>query len=109
MSFKHKIDFDELEWIDVGDSMKYKRYQQGDSQVRLVHWGKDMKHEDWCIKGHYAYVIEGKAQISYVDQVVIYEKGDVIFIPDGEEYQHRPKVLTDTFTFFSVEKNDQLR
>lgn len=109
MTNKHKVKFDELEWNDVGDCMKFKRYQHGDAQVRLVTWGKDMEHEDWCIKGHYGYVIEGKAEITYSDQTETYEAGDVIFIPDGREFRHRPKVLTDTFTFFSVEKNDQLR
>jgi hypothetical protein len=33
-----------------------------------------------------------------------YEPGDAIFIPDGEEHKHRPRVLTDKVTFFSVEK-----
>jgi len=109
MQFKHKITFDALDWIDVGDSMKYKRFQQGDAQIRLVQWGRAMKHEAWCIKGHYGYVIEGKAEIAYADQTETYQAGDVIFIPDGPDYRHRPKVLTETFTFFSVEKNDQLR
>jgi len=109
MLFKHKIKFDELDWIDAGDSMKYKRYQQGDAQIRLVQWGRDMLHEAWCIKGHYGYVIDGKAEITYSGQTETYEAGDVIFIPDGQDFQHRPKVLSETFTFFSVEKNDQLR
>ncbi|HBN30827.1 MAG: cupin domain-containing protein [Rhodobacterales bacterium] len=109
MQFKHKIKFDDLDWIDVGDSMKYKRYQQGDAQIRLVQWGRDMLHEAWCFKGHYGYVIEGVAEIAYSGQTETYEAGDVIFIPDGQDYQHRPKVLSETFTFFSVEKNDQLR
>ena len=109
MTFKHKVKFDELEWIDAGDSMKFKRYQQGDQQIRLVHWGNAMKHEDWCIKGHYAFVIDGTAEISFADRTEIYEPGDVIFIPEGEEFKHRPKVLSNSFTFFSVEKNDQLR
>lgn len=109
MTFQHKVTFDELAWIDVGDSMKFKRYQQGDWQIRLVQWGKDMKHEDWCIKGHYAFVIDGAAEITFADRTEVYEPGDAIFIPEGEEFKHRPKVLTNSFTFFSVEKNDQLR
>ena len=109
MAFKHKVTFDELDWIDAGDSMKFKRYQQGDQQIRLVQWGRDMKHEDWCIKGHYAFVIDGKAEIAFAGQTETYETGDAMFIPDGEDFRHRPKVLTDTFTFFSVEMNDQLR
>ena len=30
--------------------------------------------------------------------------GDAMFIPDGKEHEHRPKVLTDSVTFFTVEK-----
>ncbi len=44
MTFKHKVKFDELEWIDAGDSMKFKRYQQGDRQIRLVQWGYTNAH-----------------------------------------------------------------
>lgn len=109
MQMKHKIILDQIDWINIGDEIRYKCYQQGDYQIRLVEFGKAMKHENWCVKGHYGYVLHGTAEIAFSDHSEIFEAGDVLFIPDGPEYKHRPKVLTDTFSFFSVEKNDQLR
>ena len=109
MKSKHKLVFDQMEWTSIGDEIRYKCYREGNYQVRLIEFGKDMKHVDWCIKGHYGYVLHGSAEIVFSDHSEIFEPGDVLFIPEGPEYKHRPKVLTDTFSFFSVEMNDELR
>ena len=44
----YKIVFDNIPWFEAGDGMRYKRIQQGDTQVRLVEWDKAMVHADWC-------------------------------------------------------------
>ncbi len=104
MKLEYKIKFDELEWITPGDDIRYKCYQHDGFQVRLVEFGKNMVHSDWCIKGHFGYIVEGKLELGFSGTTEVYEAGDAIFIPDGEEHKHRPKVLTDKVIFFSVEK-----
>jgi len=96
--------FDELEWIEVGDGMRFKRFQQGELQLRLVEWDKSMLHSDWCLKGHVGYVIEGVVEIDVAGKVFQYQQGDVLVLPEGEAHKHRPKVLSEKMRFFSVEK-----
>jgi quercetin dioxygenase-like cupin family protein len=100
----YKIVFDDHEWFEAGDGMRYKRIQLGDTQVRLVEWDKAMVHANWCSKGHIAYVIEGDVEIDIAGKVFRYGPGDVFIVPEGEEHRHRPKVLTEKMQFFSVEK-----
>jgi quercetin dioxygenase-like cupin family protein len=104
VDLKYKIKFDELEWIVPGDDIRYKCYQHDEQQLRLIEFGKNMVHPDWCLKGHFGYIIEGRLELSFSDHSDIYQPGDALFIPDGEKHKHRPKALTDKVVFFSVEK-----
>ncbi len=104
MDPKYKVIFDELEWIEPGDGIRYKRYQHDGSQLRLIECNSSMKHEDWCLTGHIGFVVQGRLQIGFADHVEIYETGDALFIPEGEAHKHRPKALTSKVTFFTVEK-----
>ena len=79
-------------------------FQQGELQVRLVEWDKAMVHASWCVKGHVGYVLEGVVEIDIAGEVVRYEAGDVLILPEGEAHKHRPKVLSEKMRFFSVEK-----
>ncbi len=100
----YKVKFDEMEWVEVGDGMRFKRFQQGDLQVRLVEWDKAMVHPAWCLKGHIGYVVDGVVEIDVAGTVHLFETGDVFILPDGEEHRHRPKVLSESVRFFAVEK-----
>ncbi len=104
MPLSHKVKFDEMDWIEAGDGMRFKRFQQGELQVRLVEWDKAMVHASWCVKGHIGYVLEGVVEIDIAGEVVRYEAGDVLILPEGEAHKHRPKVLSEKMRFFSVEK-----
>jgi hypothetical protein len=68
----YKIMFNDLPWFEAGDGMRYKRIQQGDTQVRLVEWDKAMVHANWCVKGHIGYVTEGCPSRLHVFEDVVY-------------------------------------
>jgi len=104
MTQPYKIQFDQMQWIKVGDGMRFKRFQKGELQLRLVEWDKAMVHPNWCLKGHIGYMVEGELEIDVAGNIFSYKKGDVILLPEGEEHKHRPKVLTDKARFFAVEK-----
>jgi quercetin dioxygenase-like cupin family protein len=104
MPLSYKVKFDELDWVEVGDGMRFKRFQQGELQVRLVEWDKAMVHPSWCLKGHIGYVLEGVVEIDISGTVFLYEAGDVIILPEGEAHKHRPKVLSEKVRFFAVER-----
>ena len=107
MNPKYKVIFDDFDWISPGDDIRFKCYEHGGFQIRLVEFGKSMVHADWCLKGHFAYVVDGKLEIAFSEHSEVYQPGDAMFIPDGKEHKHRPKVLTDSVTFFTVEKTPQ--
>ncbi len=104
MKLEYKVQLDALDWISVGDDIRYKCYENGAHQIRLVEFGKNMIHPEWCIKGHFGYVLQGKLELEFTSSREVYESGDAIFVPDGIEHKHRPKVLSDKVVFFSVEK-----
>ncbi len=104
LSSAYKIQFEQMEWVEVGDGMRFKRFQQDELQLRLVEWDKAMVHPNWCLKGHVGYMVEGEVEIDIAGKVFNYKKGDVFVLPDGEAHKHRPKVLTEKAQFFAVEK-----
>lgn len=55
------------------------------------------------VKGHTGYIINGRFEIEVQDEVIIFEKGDGVFIPDGAEHKHRAKALTDVVRAVFVE------
>jgi hypothetical protein len=56
-------------------------------------------------KGHCGYILNGKMAIEYADsEIIIYNEGDGILIPDGPEYKHKGRVLSEKALVFFIEK-----
>ena len=87
------IEFEKLDWIQAGSGAKYKEYVNGTQKIRLLEFIEGFVEEDWCIKGHVGYVVEGEMKIDFNGQIVNYSKGDGLWISAGTEQQH--KVLID--------------
>ena len=104
MPQSYKIQFDQMEWIEVGDGMRFKRFQEGELQLRLVEWDKAMLHPNWCLKGHSGFMVAGEIEIDITGKVLHYKQGEAFVLPEGEAHKHRPKVLTEKAQFFAVEK-----
>jgi mannose-6-phosphate isomerase-like protein (cupin superfamily) len=101
---RYKVDFESLPWNEPGDGIRFKIMQRDGYQVRLVEFSRHMKHESWCVRGHMAYIVEGRMEIDFDGKRECFEVGDGLFVPDGEAHRHRPKVLSDRVVFFSVER-----
>jgi len=71
-------------------------------QLRLVEYSKEMPLH-WCEKGHCGYILAGTLEVEYQGEKVIYQTGDGIFIPDGNEHKHRAKVLSEIVRVIFVE------
>lgn len=99
---QYKIDFDKLPWQHPMEGIQCKIYIYGNKQLRLIEYKKDMPLH-WCEKGHYGYILNGKFEIEYQDETIIYQPGDGVFIPDGKEHKHRAKVLSDSVKVVFVE------
>ena len=98
----YKVAFDDIEWESPVKGMKCKTYKYGSKQMRLIEYTKDMPLH-WCEKGHYGLILEGELEVEYSNEKIIYKKGDGVFIPDGAEYKHKARVMTESVKVFFVE------
>lgn len=99
---QYLIDFNELPWESQMTGHRYKISRQRNRQLRLVECTKDMEPR-WCEKGHIGFVLDGKLEIRFENNVLVFNSGDGIFIPDGDEHKHMPRALTDVVRFILVE------
>lgn len=98
----HKIDFGQTPWSSPADGVRQKVYKAGHRQLRLVEYSRNMPLH-WCEKGHYGYVLNGRMELRFENEVHTFSAGDGVFLPSGPEHKHMAKILTDTATVFFVE------
>jgi quercetin dioxygenase-like cupin family protein len=101
---QYKIDFESMKWETPAAGVRFKACEQGGRKLRLVEFSKEFVEQDWCIKGHIGYILEGQVKIDFDGKTISYGPGDGIFIPAGEKHKHKAKVLTDTATAILVEE-----
>ena len=71
--------------------------------MRLVEYTGEMPLH-WCSKGHWGYVLAGRFEIEFDSGTIVFEPGDGICIPDGEEHRHRGKALPEVVKGLFVEE-----
>lgn len=83
------IQFNELEWKVQGKGVRTKEYLKGNQKIRIIEFSEGFVEEDWCTKGHIGYVLEGAMRIDFNGRIISYEKGDGLWIEQGEEQKHK--------------------
>lgn len=104
MSDNYRIEFNEIPWQTSEAGVRFKVYKEGTRQLRLLEFGRDLKHPDWCINGHIGYLLEGALEIEFDDKTIAYKAGDGIWIPEGEKFRHRPKAISEKVLIVFVEE-----
>ncbi len=100
---QYKIDFGSMAWETPAEGVRFKAYEQGSRKLRLVEFAKEFVEPDWCSKGHIGYILEGKMEIDFNGESIVFGPGDGVFIPAGPEHKHKGKVLTDVVKAVLVE------
>ncbi|MFA6308837.1 MAG: phosrestin [Clostridia bacterium] len=85
----HQIDFESMPWKQSTEGARFKAVIFGNQQIRFVKFSYGFIDQDWCLKGHAGYVLDGEFAIDYAGTVERYKKGDIIFIPNGEKDKHK--------------------
>lgn len=98
----HRIRFDSLEWISPVEGVRCKIHKSGAHQLRLVEYSKTMPLH-WCEKGHIGSILQGRIEIEFERETLVFEAGDGVFIPDGPDHKHQARVLSNTVTALFVE------
>lgn len=99
---ERKVDFDSMPWENPMRGARAKAVGHGGRRLRLVEYTPAMEPH-WCEKGHIGYVLDGKFEIQFDDETLVYETGDGVFIPSGRQHRHMGKALTDTVRCVFVE------
>jgi quercetin dioxygenase-like cupin family protein len=98
----YKIEFASVPWETPMTGVRHKAMKQGDKQLRLVEYSKDMEPH-WCEKGHIGYILEGQFEITFENERLVYNPGDGVFIPSGAEHRHSGRVLSEFVRVVFVE------
>lgn len=103
MNDGRKIDFNSLDWDSPAPGIRSRNFTRFGKQLRLVEISRDFVEEDWCLKGHAGFVVEGELEIEFDGEVITYKAGDGLLIPAGEASKHKPKAISETVKLFLVE------
>ena len=98
-----KVDFSQLEWQISETGVRSKSIEKDGTGLRLVELRSDLVEQEWCIKGHTGYVLEGELEIRFDNSHVRFSTGDGFFIREGRDERHKPKALTEVVQLILVE------
>ncbi len=69
----------------------------------MVEFERELRELDWYRKGHVGYVLAGEGELQLDEQTIRFKAGDGLFLPTGEEHQHRLRVVSAPFRCVLVE------
>ncbi|NQY67496.1 MAG: hypothetical protein HRT72_07225 [Flavobacteriales bacterium] len=82
-------DFEKRPWIDLDRGIRYKEFIEGNKKLKLAEYSTGFIENDWCLKAHLGYVLEGNFSINFSGQLKRFIEGDIIQISSGEESRHK--------------------
>ena len=100
---QYRITFADVDWESPIPGVRHKIVVDGDVKLRLVEYYPDMTPH-WCTVGHVGQILEGTFEIEFNDGRQVFEQGDGVMIPSGEQHRHRARALTDVVRAIFVEK-----
>jgi hypothetical protein len=88
-----KINFAELAWDESLVGARSKTAIRESRKLRLVEFTSEFVEQDWCIKGHLGYVLDGELEITFSDRIERFAAGDGMIIVGGADERHKAKVI----------------
>ncbi len=98
-----RISFDEMDWEVSPSGARFKVQNLGEKQLRLLEFGQNLNHPEWCLKGHTGYVLEGEMEVEFDARILRFKAGDGLYFPSGEAERHRPRAVSETVLVIFVE------
>lgn len=83
------LKFNDLEWDEPKLGVKQKVFSDGKSKLRLLQFDESFIEEEWCMKGHVGYVVDGEMTIDFNSIIKHYRRGDGLWIEPGESNKHK--------------------
>lgn len=98
----YRVDFAAVDWDSPIPGVRHKVAVFGDTKLRLVEYTPEMAPH-WCPVGHVGQILSGTFEIAFDDGVRVFEAGDGVMIPSGEEHRHKARALSDVVRALFVE------
>ncbi len=76
----------------------------GGMKLRLVEYRPEMVPH-WCTVGHLGQILAGTFEIEFDHGTEIFQAGDGVAIPEGREYRHRARAVSDVVRAIFVESS----
>ena len=83
--------------------VRFKVYKHKGTRLRLLEFTDEFTETDWCTKGHVGYILEGRLEVNFGGNEVVFNAGDGVFIPAGEKDKHMGRPLTKVVKMIFVE------
>src|ERR1044072_3358866 len=92
----YRASFEGIDWQQTPQGARFKLCETDGGPARLLEFGPDLAHPEWCERGHRGIVLEGELRIEFENGAdAIYHPGDLIHIPAGKADRHRPSGLSE--------------
>jgi quercetin dioxygenase-like cupin family protein len=92
----YRASFEGIDWQQTPQGARFKLCETDGGPARLLEFGPDLAHPEWCERGHRGIVLEGELRIEFENGAdAIYHPGDLIHIPAGKADRHRPSALSE--------------
>ena len=98
----YRVSFDELPWEECGNGIRHKRIRVENRWLRLVQYFADMEPHT-CDRGHLGQILQGRMEIAFPLETIVFAPGDGVTIPAGPQHRHVARVLGDPVTALFVE------
>ncbi|MFA6133076.1 MAG: GNAT family N-acetyltransferase [Phycisphaerae bacterium] len=99
----YRVDFDSIAWVSPAPGVRFKAFEAGRRKLRMLEFTRASVEADWCLKGHYGYLLEGRLEVDFGGTKVEFGPGDGVLLPAGWKHRHKARALTDAARLILVE------
>ncbi|WP_236615643.1 cupin domain-containing protein [Rhodopirellula europaea] len=94
-----------MPWVELAPGAREKRVAHGEGVLRLVEFSPPFTENDWCVKGHNGYVLDGQLSIQFDNRVETLHAGDGILIQTGQANAHKA-IVQQPVLLLLIERSD---
>ena len=97
-----RVDFETIPWQVMAPGARHKMVERDGKRIRLLELTDSFIENDWCLKGHVGYLIEGELELTFEIRTERLKPGDG-FLIRGKVDRHRARTLSPLALFLVVE------
>ena len=97
-----RVDFETIQWQIMAPGARHRMVERDGKRIRLVELTDLFIENDWCLKGHVAYLIEGEPEFTFQSGTERLKPGDG-FLIRGKVDKHRARVISPLARLLLVE------